>query len=84
MKNVWFKTKTYGWGWTPASWQGWLTLVMYLVLMGYSVWRFDHVSHSDSDTLVNFVLPTFILTMILLVICWKTGEKPRWRWGKDT
>ena len=37
MKKVWFKAKEYGWGWYPSSWQGWIILLIYLLLLGESV-----------------------------------------------
>jgi hypothetical protein len=42
----------------------------------------DYNSHSVSDTLMLFVLPFVIGTGALLIVCYKKGEKPRWRWGK--
>ena len=35
MKRGWFGPKTFGWGATPTSWQGWLaTLFLLLALVG--------------------------------------------------
>lgn len=31
-EGYWFKRKLYGWGWTPATWQGWVTLVAFLAV----------------------------------------------------
>jgi hypothetical protein len=45
--------------------------------------RLDAVSHSNSDTIRPFVIETFGLVILLLIICYLTGEPPRWRWGKD-
>ncbi len=84
MKPLWFKTKEYGWGWYPASWQGWAVLAAYIVAMFWTFRDVDKTSHSGSDTLIGFLLPAAGFTALLLVVCWKTGEKPRWRWGKDT
>ena len=30
-EGYWFKRKLYGWGWTPARWQGWVVLVVYII-----------------------------------------------------
>src|SRR5262245_12007807 len=36
-EQYWFKRRTYGWGWVPATWQGWLTLLIFLgVSSGFS------------------------------------------------
>lgn len=79
--NYWFKAKRYGWGWYPSSWQGWTVLALYI---GALVWKFrgiDAYSHSASDTLLGLVVPYVVLTVLLILICYATGEKPRWRWG---
>lgn len=81
MKRYWFKAKRYGWGWYPGSWQGWLVLGIYLLLVFLDFHRIDSQSHSVSDVLINFIPNSFILTILLIVICYLTGEKPGWRWG---
>ncbi|MFA6043246.1 MAG: hypothetical protein WCV85_00650 [Patescibacteria group bacterium] len=84
MQRVWFKAKEYGYGWYPATWQGWLILLSYLaVVLGVTFLIFDF--RSDQATLGQilwFVGITFVATILLIVICWKTGEKAGWRWGK--
>lgn len=72
----WFKRKTYGWGWMPATWQGWICIFVFVVLVTLNFYRIDSASHSASDTLINFVPETAVLAAILVLICWKTGEKP--------
>jgi len=72
--KLWFKRKTYGWGWTPSTWQGWVVLLIWAIFFGFSVNKMDH------EWLKNFIV-IFISTAILLFICWKKGEKPRWQWG---
>lgn len=82
MSKLWFRRKIYGWGWTPATWQGWLVLLLFTFLTIANFHRIDSVSHSVSDTLINFIPETFILTVILILICYLKGEKPKWQWGK--
>lgn len=75
MKNkLWFKAKHYGWGWYPCSWEGWLTILIWAVLLFFSINTFDH------EWLKNLVV-IFVFMMVLLWVCYKKGEKPRWRWG---
>ncbi len=82
MKTLWFKAKKYGYGWTPCSWQGWLIILVYLLVMLVTFRSIDLHSHSGSDTLIA-VFPFWLLyTFVLLLICSLTGEKPRWRWGE--
>ena len=81
MAKVWFKAKDYGWGWYPATWQGWLILFVFIALIVLNFLRIDTQSHSVSDTLINAIPETVALILLLIFICWKTGEKPSWRWG---
>ena len=33
-RDIWFPAKRYGWGWGfPIAWQGWVVLLVYLVLL---------------------------------------------------
>lgn len=80
-EGYWFKRKLYGWGWTPARWQGWLVILVFLLLVVLNFYRRDSYAHSASDTLRPFLLETAALILILFFICRKTGEKPRWQWG---
>lgn len=79
MKRPWFKNKTYGYGWFPATWQGWLTLAIYLVLISVI-----SLSIKDTEQMPLYFLPEVLfLTILLLLIAYLTGEKPRWRWGNQ-
>jgi hypothetical protein len=79
--NYWFKAKRYGWGWYPSTWQGWLVMVLYAGVLVLKFRHIDALSHSGSDTLIGFFLPFVITTTILIIVCYLTGERPRWRWG---
>jgi hypothetical protein len=74
----WFRAKKYGWGWSwPLTWQGWLVLAVYVVLAITDAWYFAHTHDTR-------LVPAFlVLTLLFVAICWATGERPRWRWGKD-
>jgi hypothetical protein len=76
----WFKRRLYGWGWTPARWQGWLVLLIYVVALMLLSSRIDEDS-PGREVVLTFLLPVGILTAFLITVCWKTGEKPRWQWG---
>jgi uncharacterized membrane protein YhaH (DUF805 family) len=79
--KYWFKAKRYGYGWYPATWQGWLVLAAALVAMVSIAVSIDRHSHSVSDTLIGIVVPELVIIGFLILICALTGEKPRWRWG---
>jgi len=88
-ESRWFKAKLYGWGWTPATWQGWLIIVVYVALVSaLAITREESIpGNPDSGSnFLTFALPMIVLTALLIYICYKKGEKPRWQWGpiKDT
>lgn len=77
---LWFKRKRYGWGWTPATWQGRVITLVYLFLVaGFSLTVND--SSSSQKILFMFVVPVVLLTSIFIGIAYKKGERPRWQWG---
>jgi len=39
--KYWFRRKLYGWGWTPATWQGWLTLLIFILIIPLNFYRID-------------------------------------------
>lgn len=81
---AWFKQKRYGFGAAPSSWQGWaLTLGYVAIIAALGAWM-----TSDEALVAARALPfigiTLALTLIFVVICWRTTEGGwRWRWGKD-
>jgi uncharacterized membrane protein YhaH (DUF805 family) len=79
-QNYWFKAKLYGWGWYPATWQGWLVLAIYITIVFLATLTIDNRAPVDKAVL-TFILPVILLTAVLIYICYKTGEKPRWQWG---
>ncbi len=80
-QKYWFKAKLYGWGWTPARWQGWVTLLVFVALIvANGIIIGDEVETTGAPPLW-FIVKTVALVAILLYICYKTGEKPRWQWG---
>ncbi len=82
MKTLWFKAKRYGYGWYPSTWQGWLVSAAYIAAIFVTFGDFDMLPHTESDTRFTVIGLCIVYTLILLLICYRTGEKPRWRWGK--
>ena len=82
MKQPWFGKRRYGYGWgMPQTWQGWLTLIIWFILVLAST----KMLPKDRDTHINKALPwfgvMFVLVTILGLICYKTSGKPEWHWG---
>ncbi len=83
-QGYWFKAKLYGWGWTPARWQGWLVILAYIAIILTLVLTREKDVPGNPDSGSNFPifgLPIILLTALLIFICYKKGEKPRWQWG---
>lgn len=82
-KQIWFKRKLYGWGWTPVTWQGWAILAVYICFLIILSIRIENLNYTESESITMFLFPVFVLTAVLIAVCYKHGEKPRWQWGKD-
>lgn len=80
-KKLWFRAKSFGWGWVPISWQGWLVTIVYILILVWTVVRIDPKVHSASDFLINYAIVFIPATLILLYFCYTKGEKPKWRWN---
>lgn len=83
MRPLWFKAKTYGWGWYPCTWQGWLVVLLFVVGVAANTFGIDNAVASPRDVLLHTIPVTVVLVVFLIIICYLTGEKPRWRWGKE-
>lgn len=78
--HYWFKRRLYGWGWTPATWQGWLSV---FVFFGFILWNARCLGFSEQNTVDFwwFFGKEFVLLVIFIFILYKKGESPKWQWG---
>ncbi|MDE2048443.1 MAG: hypothetical protein KGJ44_08550 [Betaproteobacteria bacterium] len=75
--TYWFPAKRYGWGWgLPCAWQGWAVMAAFVALLSLGVWRVL-LQHGE----LAFIAYVAVLSLLLVAVCWLTGEPPRWRWG---
>lgn len=82
MKKPWFHAKRYGYGWgLPATWQGWVVFIAYIIVVIAFVSRLHGHGHSISFFLTSFLPQILLTTLVFGVIVYFTGEKPKWRWG---
>jgi hypothetical protein len=83
-EKLWFTIKGFGWGWKPETWQGWtVTLIATIMLVFGAMINFSQ-THSGSDFLINYIPFLGIVVAVLISICFKTGEAPKWKWGKSS
>ena len=84
-QKYWFRRKVWGWGWTPARWQGWLTLAVFVVLLVLIVVpTFEYARahpHPGSDFIILYILKILASVAALITVCYATGEPPKWQWG---
>ncbi len=81
-QHFWFKRKIFGWGWTPVTWQGWLVIILYVAIVALFALTIDENSPTR-EVVFTFLFPTAAFTVLLIRICYRKGESPRWQWGKD-
>jgi hypothetical protein len=76
-ERFWFPAKRYGWGWgPPVTWQGWVALVVFVMLVVAGVFLFP-----PAEQAFSFVIYTVLMTVAFGVVCYVKGEPPKWRWG---
>jgi hypothetical protein len=77
--RYWFRAKRYGWGWgLPLTWEGWLVLAGFVVLVIASAVMFP-----PPRAFASYLTCVAVLGLVLFGICWLKGEPARWRWGDD-
>lgn len=81
LNKYWFKAKIYGWGWTPATCQGWVVTGVYIIL-AILISSSVNDTTPEQDIILRVVLPMLLLTSLLIFIAYRKGEKPHWQWGK--
>ena len=80
-EGYWFKRKVFGWGWFPATWQGWLALGIFVALLAWLIVPFaSELAPSNSDT-TWFLIKVLAWAAVLVLTCYLTGEPPKWQWG---
>lgn len=83
-KKYWFKRRRFGWGYTPVTWQGWLSLLAPIaILIASAYWILP--AKPEQPTLSQHLLFLGAVVLDLLVILGITmakGPSPKWRWGK--
>lgn len=88
MMANWFKPKTYGYGATPTTWQGWTIVAGFVAVVLLLAWWL--VGFDESEPPGTFSLIIFLkLTLLLVVAIWliakrNTDGEWRWRWGKNS
>ena len=76
MKKLWFRARDYGWGWYPATWEGGVVLGLWVLCL------FLLVRYADPELYpVRWAAGLAASVAVLIAVCWRTGERPSWRWA---
>lgn len=77
--KLWFKARRFGFGWYPATWEGFVVIGVYLIVLIALFWGVP----DDAPLIVIWprMLILGMATILLIAISYKKGEKPGWRWG---
>lgn len=75
--GYWFRPKRYGFGATPATWQGWLAVLLMIVPAALLANLAQHGRPAFLVLLVPLVLGYLWLVAV------KTDGGWHWRWGED-
>ncbi len=84
-RKYWFKRKRYGYGWTPATKEGWFSLVGLIVVMivtGVALLK-DVPEDTYQAEVGYFILLINIETLLFFWLLRNRAPKPKWRWGKS-
>ena len=73
----WFAPKRYGWGATPATWQGWALTLGFVGILILLARKFAH------RPILLFAAMTPVVVAFLVICARTTKGGWRWRWGDD-
>ena len=71
--KIWFGRKKYGYGWCPSSIEGWIVIILASALILYFAFKVE-------TNQIN-ILYILLTAVVLVIINYVKGEKPRWQWG---
>lgn len=80
--KIWFKRKRYGWGWYPATKEGWGVLLLWLTAFISNEYYFLRDGDESNMQVAKFLGITLLITAGLIIISALKGEKPKWQWGE--
>jgi hypothetical protein len=69
VEKPWFgPRRLMGWGWTPASWQGWAVIAVFLAAVFLCAYLVPGVALK--------IIAEVVLIGLLVLTCWLTGTPP--------
>lgn len=84
MKKYWFKPKKYGYGFFPISWEGYLSIFVFILFLFISAYV-NNIFGTEAGLKegLGFILDVFIIASIFTVLFKHRVEGGlRWQWGE--
>ena len=82
MNEYWFKPKTYGYGATPVTWEGWAVVGIYVAVVT-AVSLLTLREKAVSNWLSFFAIIAIATAVMIAVSVKKTDAPWHWQWGPD-
>lgn len=84
----WFKPKTYGYGATPTTWQGWSIVAAFIAAVLVLAWLLFGFDRSEPPGIFSLIM-FFKFVVLLVLAVWVVSKRNtdgewRWRWGKNS
>jgi hypothetical protein len=85
MTRYWFKPKRYGYGATPATWEGWAFTGLGVAIAAIVASVASRSGHPFSGpvALMCWAVLAIIIVLTVVIVKFKTDGAWRWRWGRD-
>ena len=83
MARYWFRQKSFGYGATPDTWQGWLLTLVACGVVCAVVLEAMQIADQETAKLVALSGAAVILIGFSVIAYFKTEGGWRWRSGKD-
>ena len=81
MNEYWFKPKTYGYGATPVTWEGWAVVgAAVIVIAAAALSILSYGGRSPSAYIAFFAVEALVIAALWIVCRRKTDGEWRWRW----
>jgi uncharacterized membrane protein AbrB (regulator of aidB expression) len=79
--EFWFRPKTFGYGATPTTWQGWAVIAGYgLVILGCVAAMY--LRKESLPTIASSIVIMIVATVTMVAVCvQKTDGAWHWSWG---
>lgn len=75
--RYWFKRRRYGYGWVPVAWQGWLTLLVFALVVAVDGVLFGAgLGRGDPAAIIGFAAVLAGAAALLLLVVRRTGPTP--------